>query len=318
MKHRNSKQYRKIIWFALLPFLALNTIAYNHAYQFTHFTDPAAGGKINAYSLTGPEKLKALFMGVANPRPENKKLPAQPYEHIRLKGIRMLSCWLIPVPDPKGTVILFHGYGGEKSSLLDKAAEFGQLGYHTFLVDFMGSGGSAGNQTTIGYHEAEQVKTALAYIRQRMGGKVFLFGNSMGAVAILKALQDYPLQPAGVLLECPFGSMYETTCARFRLLNIPAFPFAGLLVFWGGIQNDFWAFSHNPATYAKAVACPVLLLYGEQDPKVSRAEIEEIYANLRGPKQLKTYPEAGHENYLLTYKQEWVQDVAAFLGQYSE
>lgn len=316
MKENKSKQHRKVFLRTLLPFLALNTIAYNHAYQFTHFTPPAEGGKVNAYQLSASEKIKALFLGVANPRPENIKVPTQPFEHIRLQGDKMLSCWLIRVPEPKGTVILFHGYGGEKSTMLDKATEFGQLGYNTFLVDFMGSGGSAGNQTTIGYQEAEQVKTCLAYIQERLGGKVFLFGTSMGAVAILKALQDYPLQPTGVLLECPFGSLYETTCARFRLLNIPTFPFAGLLVFWGGIQNNFWGFSHNPVAYAKAATCPVLLLYGEQDPKVSRAEIDEIFANLRGPKQLRTYPKAGHESYLIAYKKEWVRDVADFLSQY--
>ena len=314
MKENKSKQHRRGYWIILLFFLGLNTIAYNHAYQFTHFT--AAGGKVDAYQLSCPEKIKALFLGVANPRPENKKVPAQPFELIRLQGDKMLACWLIRVQNSKGTILLFHGYGGEKSSMLDKATEFGRLGYNTFLVDFMGSGGSAGNKTTIGYQEAEQVKTCFAYIQQRIGGKVYLFGTSMGAVAILKALQDYALPPTGILLECPFGSMYETTRARFRLLNIPTFPFAGLLIFWGGIQHNFWAFAHNPVIYAKATTCPTLLLYGEQDPKVSRAEIDEIFANLRGPRQLRTYPEARHENYLIAYKKEWVRDVTKFLDKY--
>ncbi|MDB5260822.1 MAG: hypothetical protein JWQ14_103 [Adhaeribacter sp.] len=316
MKKNKSKRYRKILWFLLALFLGLNIIAYNHAYHFTHFTAPENASKINAYTLSGTDKLKALFLGVATPRPENKKVPLRPYEHILLPGEKTLDGWLIPVPDPSGTVILFHGYGGEKSSLLDKATEFNKLGYNTFLVDFTGSGGSAGNQTTIGFYEAEQVERSFAYIRQRISGKVFLFGTSMGAVAILKALQDYPVQPTAIILECPFGSLYKTVSARFRLLNIPAFPFAGLLVFWGGVQHNFWTFSHNPVTYAKAATCPALLLYGEQDPKVSRAEIDEIYLNLRGPKQLKTYPEAGHENYLIAYKKEWVRDVADFLNHY--
>jgi len=34
---------------------------------------------------------------------------------------------------------------------------------------------------------------------------------------------------------------------------------------------------------------------------------------LKGTKQLVTYPQAGHENYLLKYKTEWTTDVAAFL-----
>lgn len=73
---------------------------------------------------------------------------------------------------------------------------------------------------------------------------------------------------------------------------------AGLLVFWGGIQNGYWAFDHNPAEYAKGVKCPVLLMYGNMDKKVSLEEKELIFSNLAGHKELKIYPEAGHESYL--------------------
>src|SRR5205085_9033661 len=130
---------------------------------------------------------------------------------------------------------------------------------------------------------------------------IYLFGTSLGAVAILKAIHDYHLQPAAIIIECPFGSMYQTTCARFRIIKVPPFPMAGLLVFWGGIQNGFWAFGHNPTMYARSVKCPTLLLYGEKDEKVSRQEIDDIYKNLAGKKTLRTYPLAGHENYLIKY-----------------
>jgi alpha-beta hydrolase superfamily lysophospholipase len=137
----------------------------------------------------------------------------------------------------------------------------------------------------------------------------------MGAVAILKAIHDYKIEPAGIIIECPFGSLYETVSARFDNLGVPSFPMAGLLTFWGGAQNGFWAFGFKPTTYAKAVACPALVLYGEKDDKVSRNEIDRIYANLTGRKQLKTYPLAAHENYLNSYRNEWVQDVSSFLNQ---
>jgi len=307
------RQRRKFFYLLLFLFLALNFVAYNHAYQLTHFTPTAGAKKVNPYTLSFGQKVKALLLGIPNPRPENASVPQVPYEEVKLTGDKELAGWLLPVPQPRGTIILFHGYAGEKSGMLDKAAEFNKLGYTAFLVDFMGSGGSTGNQTTIGFHEAAQVNTCWQYIRQRQGGKIYLFGTSMGAVAILKALQHTAQPPTGIILECPFGSMYETVCVRFRLLHIPAFPFAGLLLFWGSVQNNFWAFAHNPSTYAQNVNCPVLLLYGAQDPKVSRAEINRIYQNLPGPKQLCIYPKAGHENYLTKYRPEWVRDVSAFL-----
>jgi esterase/lipase len=110
--------------------------------------------------------------------------------------------------------------------------------------------------------------------------------------------------------------MYQTTAKRFSNMNVPAFPMAGLLLFWGGTLNGFWAFGHNPSEYAKNITCPTLLLYGEKDNRVSRKEINTIYFNLSGEKKLKTYPLSGHENYLKKYKKEWSSDVSTFLKTY--
>lgn len=207
----------------------------------------------------------------------------------------LLDCWLINTDSAKGTVLLFHGYGGEKSSMLDKAEEFLKLNFNVLLVDFMGAGQSEGNQTTIGFKEAEEVKDCFEYIQKKGEKNIHLFGTSMGAVAIMKAIDEFQVKPRSIMIECPFGSMYKTVCARFRLVKVPTFPMAGMLMFWGGLQNGFWAFSHNPIEYAKNISCPTLLLYGEKDNRVSREEIKSIFSNLKGPKKLVTYPLAGHE-----------------------
>lgn len=293
----------------------MNIIAAFHSYQFTHFTASGVTKTNNPNKLSGAQKVQALILGVSNPRPVNTSTPATDFETIRLKSNKDIECWSIKTDSAKGTVILFHGYGGQKASMLDKAAVFRSLGYNTFLVDFMGSGGSEGNQTTIGYKEAEQVKTCFDYLTKQGEKKIYLFGTSMGAVAIMKAIYDFQIKPEAIIIECPFGSMYKTVCARFRSMNVPTFPLAGLLVFWGGIENGFWAFGHNPTRYASNITCPTLLLYGAKDEKVSKEETDAIFANLKGQKELKIYQEAGHENYLLKYKNEWTQDVEKFLHQ---
>jgi alpha-beta hydrolase superfamily lysophospholipase len=234
---------------------------------------------------------------------------------VLIQSNQKIECWHIKLPNSKGTVAIFPGYSGSKSLMLDKSDEFIRLGYSTLLVDFAGTGGSEGNQTTIGYKEARDVKACFDYLSQQGESNIILFGTSMGAVAILKAAQDYSLVPAGAILECPFGSMYQTTCARFRQMGVPCVPMASLLVLWGGVQNGFWGFSHNPEAYAKHVKFPVLLLYGEKDAEVSREEIDKIYANLSCKKRLSTYPEAAHENYLKRYKKQWQEDVTSFLQE---
>ena len=295
-------------------FLFMNVIAFFHAYKFTHYIR-ANILKTNSMKLSRLDKLGIIFFGINNPRPEAKALPKENFEVIKLKSNKLLECWFIKADSSKGTIILFHGYGGEKSSMLDKSAELFRLGYNTLLVDFMGSGGSEGLQTTIGYKEAVEVKTCYDYMKIKGEKNIYLLGTSMGAVAIMKAIQDYDISPTGTILECPFGSMYQATCARFKIVKVPTFPMAGLLVFWGGIQNGFWGFGHNPTEYAKVIKCPTLLLYGELDPKVSKSEIDEIYSNLKGKKVLNTFPLAGHADYLTNYRKEWLQDIKGFLHQ---
>jgi alpha-beta hydrolase superfamily lysophospholipase len=316
--NRRRKIIKRLIWIISLGFISINIIAFFHAYKFTHFSDGNATKTKNPEKLGSFEKLKTLFFGVSNPRPTNKEKPVK-YIDVQLQSNKKIDCWYLNKfynnnnDSVKGTVILFHGYSGEKSSMIDKAEVFEKLNYDVLLVDFMGCGGSEGNQTTLGFKEAEEVKTAFEYLTKRGVKNIYLFGTSMGSVAIMKGIVDYKLKPKGIIIECPFGSMYQTTCARFRIMNAPTFPMAGLLVFWGGLQNNFWALGHNPTEYAKKINCPTLLLYGEQDKNISRQEIDEIYQNLNGTKTLKTYHLAGHENYLLKYKEQWTKDISEFL-----
>lgn len=304
---------KKLLWVALTLVVILNVIAAVHAYKFTHFSDDISDRTKRPEQLSTSEKLTTLFTGVNNPKPRNKELPSVPYEQIYLQSNKQIECWMLHTPEAKGTFIIFHGYIGSKSRMLDKAYAIQELGYNVLLVDFMGSGGSEGFQTTIGYKEAEQVKTCLEYLNQSGEEHIYLFGTSMGAVAIMKAFYDYNIQADGVIIECPFGSMYKTVCARFYSMNAPTFPMAGLLVFWGGVENGFWAFGHNPTKYAKSITSPTLLMYGAKDKRVSREEIDDIYAKLNTKKSLKIYPNAGHENYLKKYKAEWMNDISTFL-----
>jgi len=173
-----------------LIFVLMNVVAIFHSYKFTHFADSSKEKTEDPKKLTTGQKIFTLMFGVSNPRPENKVVPTSNFETINLKSNKEIECWSIKAENPKGTVILFHGYSGNKSSMLDKSDIFLELGYNTFLVDFMGSGGSEGNQTTIGFLEAEQVKTCFDYLTVKGEQNIVFFGTSMGAVAIMKSISD--------------------------------------------------------------------------------------------------------------------------------
>jgi hypothetical protein len=268
--------------------------------------------------MTSAEKMNALLYGVEIYKPKVRDKPPH-YQAISLltSDSIKLSAWLGKVKNAQGTVILFPGYASAKDALLANAAVFNRLGYHTLLVDFRGVGESEGIETTIGYREGEDVKTAFKYVENlQLSPKIYLFGNSMGAAAVLRALSEYQLKPTAALLECPFGSMLAAVRGRVRSMDLPTFPIAELLVFWGGWQNNYWAFGHQPTEYAKKVKIPTLLLYGNADERVTPAETQAIFANLGGKKKLKTFDNLGHEHFLSKYPQEWTAEVKDFLREF--
>lgn len=306
--------FKNLTRFLLSVFVIINIIACFHAYKFTHFDETITQKPKDPKELSITGKLKALVLGVSIPRPLSNFSPNIPFDEITLKSNKSINCWLMETDSAKGTIILFHGYGGQKSKMLDKANVFLKLGYNTLLVDFMGAGKSEGNQCTIGFYEAEQVKTAYDYLTNKGEKNIYLFGTSMGAAAIMKVQNDYQLNVKGIIIECPFGTMLQTVKARFETMHVPSFPMAHLLVFWGGVINGFNAFKHNPSDYASNIKCPILLFYGLQDEKVSMEETNQIFENLKGTKKLVTFSNAAHENYLNKYEEEWTKEVKDFLN----
>jgi uncharacterized protein len=309
---------RKALACVVVIFIAMNVIAFIHAYKFTHFSNTEVERTKDPTELSTVSKMTTLLTGIDNPKPKHKRSPSFAFKPVHIQSDVRLEAWHSVVHGSRGTVVLFHGYSGEKSSLISRAEEFIQWGYSTLLVDFEGSGGSEGSETSIGFTEAREVKDVFDYVTSMGEQRVILFGTSMGAAAILKCIDDYKIEPASIILECPFGSLYQTVCARFRMMGVPPFPMAALLTLWGGAQQGYWAFGHNPGVYAKSVTCPALLMFGEDDDRVSMEETQMIFDNMKGPKELSVYPGIGHSIFVPTNERAWTADVSSFLTRHSQ
>jgi alpha-beta hydrolase superfamily lysophospholipase len=303
----------------LTLFILLNILAYRHARAMTHFV---AGGprKWRVDRLSAYQKLDLVVNGLRVTRPQDGDRPDDlglNYEaHTFPGGAGRLSAWYVPHADSRGLVLLFHGYSVCKDHLLPEAEAFNELGYSCFLVDFRGSGESSGSETSIGYYEADDVATAVAYARERWAGQpLYLYGQSMGSAAILRALAVHKITADAAIVECPFDRLLRTVEARFEGLNVPVFPGARLLLFWGGLQMGFNPFGHNPMDYARRVTCPVLLLHGKDDTRVKCDDIERIFKNLRGEKRLHLFEDLGHESYVAKQAAEWKDNVGRFLTE---
>jgi pimeloyl-ACP methyl ester carboxylesterase len=299
-------------------FTVLNVLAYNHAHAMMYFT--GGGSRTNQpEKLTLGQRIKVLITGVNVPRPESNRKPSDLSPDCQRLSIRTqdgitLGGWYVDHGGKTPLVILFHGYGGNKTGLLREAKTFLQLGTSVLLVDFRGSGESSESYTTIGYREADDVSAVMHYARNTLHHSlVVLYGQSMGGVAILRAVHQGCPKPDGIIVEAVFDTMLNTVRHRFQSMGVPSFPSAELLVFWGGVQTGFNAFTHNPVIYAKSLTCPVLFMHGTDDPRARIEEGRRVFDAVPGIKQFKEFPAIGHESYVSRYPAEWTAAVGAFL-----
>jgi hypothetical protein len=305
----------------LLAFAGLNGMAYIQARAMTHFV---TGGRrtVIPEELSFAQKIKVLFTGVRIPRPANRGNPADfglEFRTVRFGGAGNDDCeaWYIPCLDARGLCIAFPGYTSAKSTLLPAAKAFHEMGYATLLVDFRGCGGSRGDQTTVGYLEAGDVVAAVDFSKKiwPRQDSVILYGQSMGAAAALRAVAVSGVRPRAIIIESCFDTLLATAQNRFSAMGLPAFPLAQLLVFWGGHQQGYDGFKHNPADYAANVFCPVLLMQAGRDPRVTNQQAHNLFDHLAGPKKFEYFEDAGHCGFLGNDPTRWTNAIKSFLSQ---
>ena len=311
------KRFLKILLRTFMVlFVLINVIVAFHAYKFTHFYNNGEVLLKKQEDKSGWDKTKEILFGINAVKQQNtiadsvnEKVILTTADKIKLEG------WYTAVHSAKGTVCMFHGHGGKKSGINKEAEEFRKLGYNTFQLDFRAHGNSGGNTCTIGYDESEDVKLAYDFIKNKGEKNIVLWGISMGAAAVTKAMNDYPaLQPHKIIIEMPFGTIEDAVEGRIKMMHLPAQPLATLITFWGGIENGFWAFNMKPQEYAKKITCPTLLQWGANDPRVSRAEEDILFANLAtAGKKFVVYDNCVHESLCKKENEKWVNEVSNFL-----
>lgn len=310
---------RLIGWVLLVQFILINICASFYAYKLTHvYDDPALRNSkpsknilIKTWRLfTGPRQAKSVITAT----------PTFPFDTVVLKTAKgiLIDAWYSKTDSAsKGTVILFHGIAANKGMIINEAAEFRYMGYNIMLVDYRAHGNSSGNTTTIGIREPEELKLAFDFIVTKGEKTVFLWGNSMGAVVVAKAIADYGLKPSGVILEMPFGSLQSHLQGRARALGFQGFPekpFGFFVTMWMGIERGFNGFKHRTSSYVAKMSCPVLLQWGALDNYVHKSETDNIYNAIASVnKKLVVFDRAGHESLLQNDPVKWRIETERFL-----
>jgi pimeloyl-ACP methyl ester carboxylesterase len=103
-----------------------------------------------------------------------------------------MAGWFVP-PRNDATIILLHGYGGNRTGMIWHAAKLIRAGYGVLMYDERASGESEGAFRSYGWQDASDVGGAVRYLRGRTdAGRVGIAGCSIGAQIALQGAAYYP------------------------------------------------------------------------------------------------------------------------------
>jgi fermentation-respiration switch protein FrsA (DUF1100 family) len=259
---------------------------------------------------------------------ETRNLPEEtpadydlPYEDVTIQtsdGLN-LAGWF--VPSQNGAVIIMqHGYKSTRKELLNEAEMMYRHGYGILLTTVRAHDYSEGETITFGMNEVNDMEAWYRYLISRDDinrDRIGILGNSYGGMlAIQYASINENIK--AVVADCAFSSLndtVETSVTYFT--DLPAFPFAPLIVFWAERETGFKTGDIDATKWIAQISPrPVFLMQGGADVVISADSGQRLYDAAGEPKELWFEPDLGHVDFDSEMPEEFERRVAAFFDRY--
>lgn len=207
---------------------------------------------------------------------------------IPLARDKSLQGWLVlpeinpdePQTAPVPGVILLHGWGGNRDSLLPLVPALHRAGWACLLIDARCHGNSDTDDFTSLPRFAEDMEAAaraLALLKTPPVAPLAVIGHSVGAAAaLLYASRHADL--ACVVSIAAFSHPVNMMRRWFLQRKIPYVPVGWLILRY--VQHVIGARFDDiaPNRSIRQLDCPCLLIHGAEDDMVPSCEAEEIHA----------------------------------------
>ncbi len=195
----------------------------------------------------------------------------------------------------RGTILVFHGNAGSALDRMHYAAALNRLDFRVILVEYPGYGSRPGKtrEQKFTADAVESIRLALT----EFGRPIFLLGESLGCGVVCAAVAKSNDPVDGVALITPWDSL--PNLAQDQYWFLPAR--------W--IVKDRYDNVANLSNYRG----PAAVILAGQDEIIPNRLTRRLYESLPGPKQLWTFPKAGHNNWPSGPHEPWWREMMYFL-----
>lgn len=247
-----------------------------------------------------------------------KEHNAQPVK-IRSDDGLLLYGEYVPADNPKGTILLAHGYRS------NKCLEFGAVfdfyhnkGLNILVVDQRAHGKSEGKYITFGVKESRDMQAWIRYHNENIGlYPMILSGLSMGASTMLYlADAELPDNVRGIIADCGFTSPKEIIATVYRrTIHLPAGPSLWAADLFARMLAGFSLTEKDTTKSLANSKLPVLMVHGAADGFVPCEMTRQGYDACTGKKKLLLVEGADHGVSFLVDRSRYTQLVTDFLKE---
>lgn len=225
---------------------------------------------------------------------ESAGLPAVETIAFRASDGTVLHGWYAPSTNRAG-VVLLHGAGGNRTSLLPEARQLASRGFGVLLFDLPGHGESDG-EIHWSDGEARALVAAVDVLAQRPdldATRLGALGFSMGGAVLARVA---PMEPR--LRAVVFAGTPSDQVKQIEWENRQWGPLSQLPSLWAVQRGGVPIYANQPRDRVGAIAPrPVLIVGGTADQTVPEFLTEDLFAAAKDPKQLLLVDGAGHGGY---------------------
>jgi fermentation-respiration switch protein FrsA (DUF1100 family) len=230
--------------------------------------------------------------------PENYGLTAEAAEFRSGDGLTLRG-WYIPADNSAKTIIVCSGANGSLDADVHVAPWLHEAGFNVLLFNWRAHGQSEGEVVTLGFNERYDLIAAVQFAKSKGAERVGVLGFSMGGTVAIATAAIYEDINA-VVADSPFVTLVSAVAGGLIERGLPeglSYVLARLLLITACLRTQLNLFEIDLVRWIGRVAPrPLLLIFGEQDVIVPKAESDLAFAQAREPREIWRVPEAAHRD----------------------